>query len=114
MGIPEKKNLTDESPKWGHLLDSLFRYMDGSISILEIAEKHDLPFDALHRYLRRFRPHGAGLGMTVEIRGQAAQEWAAWLRVQRGGGKTAQLRPTMADGPLRHAALARGDGQQQD
>lgn len=41
--------------KWGALLDSLMRYFDGSMTILEIAEKHDLPFDELLRYIRRFR-----------------------------------------------------------
>ena len=48
------KNLADDSEKWGHLLDCLFRYFDGKTTILEIAERHDLPFDRLRRYLERF------------------------------------------------------------
>jgi aminopeptidase-like protein len=48
------KNLNDEAEKWGHLIDYLLRYFDGSTSVLDIAEKHDLPFDRLYRYLRRF------------------------------------------------------------
>lgn len=52
------KDLAADSEKWGHLLDCLFRYLDGSMTILDIAEKHDLPFDRLHRYLMRFREKG--------------------------------------------------------
>jgi len=49
------KNLEEDSEKWGHLLDSLFRYLDGSMTVLDIAEKHDLPFDQLHEYLLKFQ-----------------------------------------------------------
>lgn len=52
------KNLADDAEKWGHLLDCLFRYFDGRTTILEIAERHDLPFDRLHRYLERFEAKG--------------------------------------------------------
>ena len=52
------KDLDADAEKWGHLLDCLFRYFDGRTTILEIAQKHDLPFDRLHRYLRRFEEKG--------------------------------------------------------
>ena len=52
------KNLDEEAEKWGHLLDFLLRYFDGSMTVLDIAEKHQLPFDRLHRYLRRFEEKG--------------------------------------------------------
>jgi aminopeptidase-like protein len=52
------KDLDVDAEKWGHLLDCLFRYFDGRTTILEIAQKHDLPFDRLHRYLRRFEEKG--------------------------------------------------------
>jgi aminopeptidase-like protein len=52
------KNLGADAEKWGHLLDCLFRYMDGEMTVLDIAEKHDLPFDRLLRYLRRFEEKG--------------------------------------------------------
>ena len=48
------KEITDESETWGHLLDCLFRYFDGKTSILEIATRHNLPFDELRNYLLRF------------------------------------------------------------
>lgn len=52
------KDLNADAEKWGHLLDCLFRYMDGSMSVLEIAERHDLPFERLHSYLKRFEAKG--------------------------------------------------------
>jgi aminopeptidase-like protein len=48
------KNIDEEAEKWGHLLDHLLRYFDGTMSVLDIAEKHQLPFDRLYQYLRRF------------------------------------------------------------
>lgn len=52
------KDLAADAEQWGHLLDGLFRYMDGSISLLEIAERHQLPFERLHAYLQRFAAKG--------------------------------------------------------
>jgi len=59
------KNMDEEMERWGHLLDYLLRYFDGSMSVLDIAEKHKLPFDRLHRYLRRFEDKGL-LRMTFK------------------------------------------------
>ena len=53
-----EKNLDEMAERWGHLLDSLFRYFDGATTILDIAEKHDLPFDQLYKYLLRFQVKG--------------------------------------------------------
>jgi aminopeptidase-like protein len=52
------KQLPEDSEKWGYLLDCLLRYFDGSMTLLDIAEKHDLPFDRLLRYVRRFEEKG--------------------------------------------------------
>ena len=52
------KDFDDDAEKWGHLLDCLFRYMDGNMTVLDIAQKHDLPFDRLRRYLGRFEEKG--------------------------------------------------------
>jgi aminopeptidase-like protein len=48
------KKLDDDAEKWGHLLDYLLRYFDGSTTVLDIAEKHELPFDRLYKYLLRY------------------------------------------------------------
>ncbi|WP_085906801.1 DUF4910 domain-containing protein [Kiloniella majae] len=52
------KDLDADAEKWGHLLDCLFRYMDGTMTILDIANKHNLPFERLYRYLNRFEDKG--------------------------------------------------------
>jgi aminopeptidase-like protein len=52
------KDLPEDSEKWGYLLDCLLRYFDGSMTILDIAEKHDLPFDRVLKYIRRFEEKG--------------------------------------------------------
>jgi len=50
-----EKNLDDDSEKWGHLLDCLLRYFDGDMSILDIANKHELDFFNLHKYILDFK-----------------------------------------------------------
>ena len=49
------KNLSEDSEKWGYLLDCLLRYFNGSMTILDIAEKHDLPFERIYEYLLKFK-----------------------------------------------------------
>lgn len=48
------KNLPPDSEAWGYLLDCLLRYFDGSTTILDISEKHGLPFLAVRDYLLEF------------------------------------------------------------
>lgn len=52
------KNLEADAEKWGHLVDCLFRYMDGNTTVLDIARRHDLPFERVRRYLGRFEEKG--------------------------------------------------------
>ncbi len=52
------KGLTDDDEKWGHLLDSLLRYFDGRWTILDIAERHELPYFELLAYLEKFEKGG--------------------------------------------------------
>jgi len=52
------KDLPADAEKWGYLLDCLLRYFDGSMTVLDIAEKHDLPFDRVRRYIARFAEKG--------------------------------------------------------
>lgn len=61
------KDLAADAEKWGHLLDCLFRYMDGSRTVLDIAEAHDLPFDRLRQYLERFEQKGLVELIRAEI-----------------------------------------------
>ena len=40
------------------LLDSLLRYFDGSVTLLDIAQKHELPCERVAHYVRRFEEKG--------------------------------------------------------
>ncbi len=53
-----EKNLPEDSEKWGYLLDCILRYFDGSLTVLDIAEKHDLPFERVLAYVRGFEEKG--------------------------------------------------------
>jgi aminopeptidase-like protein len=61
------KDLAADSERWGHLLDSLLRYFDGRTTLLEIAERHELPFARLQSYLDRFEAKGLVRSERVEI-----------------------------------------------
>jgi len=61
------KDLDAYAEKWGHLVDCLFRYMDGNMTVLDIAQRHDLPFDRLRRYLGRFEEKGLVTLTRAEI-----------------------------------------------
>jgi aminopeptidase-like protein len=52
------KNHPVDSEKWGKLLDSLLRYFDGGLTLLEIANRHDLPFERVYQYVKRFEEKG--------------------------------------------------------
>lgn len=56
---PAVNKFTDDmTERWGVLQDSLPRYFDGRMTILEIAEKHDLPFAEVYRYIQKFERLG--------------------------------------------------------
>lgn len=61
------KEMEQDAEKWGHLLDCLFRYMDGDVTVLDIAQRHDLPFDRLRGYLGRFEEKGLVTLKRAEI-----------------------------------------------
>ena len=48
------KDIDEVRERWGYLLNFLLRYFDGTLTILEIAEKHELPFSQLYRYLKGY------------------------------------------------------------
>lgn len=50
-----EKNLKKDSEIWGKFQDHLPRYLDGSFTILEIAEKFNLNFQELFIYLSKFK-----------------------------------------------------------
>lgn len=50
--------ITGEQKKWNYLMDCLPRYFDEKTTILEIAIKHDLPFNELYAYVNKFKEKG--------------------------------------------------------
>lgn len=64
------KQLPPDSEKWGYLLDCLLRYFDGSMTVLDIAERHDLPFDRVLRYIKQFEEKG-----LVRLQFEPMERW---------------------------------------
>jgi aminopeptidase-like protein len=52
------KDLSEDSERWGYLLDCLLRYLDGRWRVRDMALRHGLPFRALRAYLQRFADKG--------------------------------------------------------
>lgn len=48
------KELPEDAERWGYLADSLLRLFDGETTVLEIAERFELPFDDVLAYVRGF------------------------------------------------------------
>jgi aminopeptidase-like protein len=48
------KNLSADSEQWGYLGDNILRYFNRSLSTLQIAEKHNVPFPELQQYIKSF------------------------------------------------------------
>jgi aminopeptidase-like protein len=44
--------------EWSWLMDCLPRYFDGKTTVLEVADRHDLPYDEVTRYVERFAEKG--------------------------------------------------------
>lgn len=58
---------TKVSLKWHDLMDRLPRYFDGNFSILDIAIKHNLPFDEVYNYLLKFKQKSLVEFMAKEL-----------------------------------------------
>ena len=52
------KPLAEDSERWGYLSDCLPRYLDGTMTALEIADRHELDYADVLAYLRRFEESG--------------------------------------------------------
>lgn len=53
-----KMDKTEDRTKWNYLMDCLPRYFDGTMTILDIAEKHDIDYALLYGYLLKFKDKG--------------------------------------------------------
>ncbi len=44
--------------KWNYLMDCLPRYFDGRTTVLQIADRHQLPYRQVYQYMKRFEEKG--------------------------------------------------------
>ncbi len=56
--IPDRKTIDDTSLRWNYLMNCIPRYFDGKTRILDIAERHELPFHVVADYVEQFREKG--------------------------------------------------------
>lgn len=63
--IPITEEVIAREARWGRLVDRLFRYLDGDMTLLDIAELHDIPFFELLDYFEKFEDKGL---ITLERR----------------------------------------------
>ncbi len=56
--IAELRTITPEARTWNHLMDKLPRYFDGKTSCLDIAQRFNLPFQAVRDYVQQFADKG--------------------------------------------------------
>ncbi len=53
-----RRKVDDLQLKWNNMMNYLPRYFDGKTTVLEIAEKHEIPFADLFTYLKKFEEKG--------------------------------------------------------
>lgn len=53
-----RKDINNIQIKWNYLMDCIPRYFNGNARILEIAERHELPFRAVYEYIKEFERKG--------------------------------------------------------
>lgn len=50
-----RPSISAKQREWNYLMDCLPRYFDNKMTILDISEKHKLPFNQVHEYISKFR-----------------------------------------------------------
>jgi aminopeptidase-like protein len=55
---PGRKTIDDTARNWNYLMDCIPRYFDGQTRLIEIAERHELPFRTVADYVRQFEEKG--------------------------------------------------------
>jgi len=53
-----RPKVSEENRKWNYLMDCIVRYFEGKLTILDIAEKHQIEYFSLYEYLKKFKKVG--------------------------------------------------------
>lgn len=56
--IPDRRTITDEQRRWNYLMDCLPRYFDQKTLVMDIAERHKLPFWLVYEYVKAWAEKG--------------------------------------------------------
>ncbi len=56
--IEGRREISDLETRWNYLMNCIPMYFDGQTRILEIAEKHQLPFRTVYQYVKDFEAKG--------------------------------------------------------
>jgi len=54
----------EEQRRWNYLMDCIIRYFDENMTILDVAEKHELDHGQVHNYIKKFEENGL-ISLTV-------------------------------------------------
>lgn len=55
---PDRKTVSETARNWNYLMDCIPRYFDGQTRIIEVAERHELPFRSVYDYICQFEEKG--------------------------------------------------------
>ncbi|MBO1352262.1 MAG: hypothetical protein EBE86_035095, partial [Hormoscilla sp. GUM202] len=50
----DREEVNEMGLRWNYLMDCIPRYFDGQTRIIQIAERHQLPFNNIYEYLQKF------------------------------------------------------------
>jgi hypothetical protein len=51
---PDRKTIDDSAKNWNYLMDCIPRYFDCDTRVIEVAERHKLPFRTVYDYVKEF------------------------------------------------------------
>lgn len=56
--IPDRRTITVEQRRWNHLMDCIPRYFDSETLVMDIAERHQLPWWKVYLYIKDWESKG--------------------------------------------------------
>lgn len=63
--IPDRRTISENQRAWNRLMDCLPRYFDNETLVMDIAERHQMPFWQVHAYIKAWEQKGLVKTMRV-------------------------------------------------